>query len=160
MGPNQEATAHRASQNPRILLVENDANAGKGLQTVLREEGYAVELATTGSSALESFRGNGFDLVVADLRLPDIDGMDVLKQISNERPETKMLVITEHPSISSAVAAVKIGVIDYLRKPFTDDEFKAAVASALKSSQGASMENLLVETHQGRLRKLSNSGTS
>jgi DNA-binding NtrC family response regulator len=151
MSPIQEATAHRASQKPHILLVEDDANVGKGLQMVLREEGYVVDLAMTGLGALETFRGNGFGLVVADLRLPDIDGMDVLKQISSERPETKMLVITGYPSVSSAVTAVKIGVIDYLRKPFTEDEFKAAVTSALKSKQGASMENLLVETHEGRL---------
>jgi DNA-binding NtrC family response regulator len=133
------------------LLVEDEANVGKGLQMVLREEGYEVELATTGLSALETFRGNGFSLVVADLRLPDIDGMDVLKQISAERPETKLLVITGYPSVSSAVKAVKMGVIDYLRKPFTEDEFKAAVESALKSKQGASMEQLLVETEEGRL---------
>lgn len=151
MSPNQGATAPRASQKPHILLVEDDASVGKGLQMVLKEEGYVVELAMTGQGALETFRGNGFGLVVADLRLPDIDGMDVLKQISSERPETKMLVITGYPSVSSAVTAVKIGVIDYLRKPFTEDEFKAAVASALESKQGASMENLLVETHEGRL---------
>lgn len=151
MSPNQGATAHRASKKPHILLVEDDPNVGKGLQMVLKEEGYVVELAMTGLGALETFRGNGFGLVVADLRLPDIDGMDVLKQISSERPETKMLVITGYPSVSSAVTAVKIGVIDYLRKPFTEDEFKAAVTSALESKQGASMENLLVETHEGRL---------
>jgi len=151
MSPIQGTAARRASQKPHILLVEDDANVGKGLQMVLREEGYAVDLAMTGLSALETFRGNGFGLVVADLRLPDIDGMDVLKQISAERPETKMLVITGYPSVSSAVTAVKIGVIDYLRKPFTEDEFKLAVALAFKSRQGASMEQLLVETHEGRL---------
>jgi len=151
MSPIQGATAGRASQKPHVLLVEDDANVGKGLQMVLREEGYAVDLAMTGLSALETFRANGFGLVVADLRLPDIDGMDVLKQISTERPETKMLVITGYPSVSSAVTAVKLGVIDYLRKPFTEDEFKSAIATASKSRQGASMEQLLVETHEGRL---------
>jgi len=62
-----------------------------------------------------------------------------------------MLVITGYPSVSSAVKAVKMGVNDYLRKPFTEDEFKSAVATALKSRQGASMEDLLVETVEGRL---------
>lgn len=151
MSPIQEAAAHHTSQKQHILLVEDDANVGKGLQMVLKEEGYAVDLAMTGLNALEMFRGNGFGLVVADLRLPDIDGMDMLKQISTERPETKMLVITGYPSVSSAVTAVKIGVIDYLRKPFTEDEFKSAVSTAFESRQGASMEQLLVETHEGRL---------
>ncbi len=151
MGPIAEAALSRLLQKPHILLVEDEVNVGKGLQMVLDEEGYEVELAMTGLSALERFKGNGFNLVVADLRLPDIDGMDLLKQISEERPETKMLVITGYPSVSSAVKAVKMGVIDYLRKPFTEDEFKSAVASALKSRQGASMEQLLVETEEGRL---------
>jgi len=152
MSPIQEAAASRQTfPKPHILIVEDEVNVGKGLQMVLSEEGYEVELAMTGLSALETFRGNGFNLVVADLRLPDIDGMDVLKQISEERPETKMLVITGYPSVSSAVQAVKMGVIDYLRKPITEGELKSAVATALKSKQGASMEQLLLETEEGRL---------
>jgi len=145
------ATMEKTAEKPHILLVEDEVNVGKGLQMVLREEGYEVALAMTGLGALETFRSNGFSLVVADLRLPDIDGMDVLKEISIERPETKLLVITGYPSVASAVKAVKIGVIDYLRKPFTEDEFKSAVAAALKSRQGASMEHLLTETTEGRL---------
>lgn len=145
------ATLHRPIQKPHVLLVEDEVSLGKGLQMVLKEEGYEVELATRGLTALETFRGNGFNLVVADLRLPDIDGMEVLKEISVESPETKLLVITGYPSVSSAVRAVKIGVTDYLRKPFTEDEFKTAVAAALKSRQGGSMEQLIAETEEGRL---------
>jgi DNA-binding response OmpR family regulator len=151
MNAHQTADATELFYKPHILLVEDEANVGKGLQMILSEEGYEVDLAMTGMSALERFRSNGFNLVVADLRLPDIDGMDVLKQISSERPGTKLLVITGYPSVSSAVRAVKMGVIDYLRKPFTEDEFKTAVSSALKSRQGASMEQLLIETEEGRL---------
>ncbi|MBI5116503.1 response regulator [Candidatus Poribacteria bacterium] len=137
--------------HPHVLLVEDEVNVAKGLQMVLSEEGYEVALAVTGQTALETFRGNGFNLVVADLRLPDIDGMELLETISGERPETRMLVITGYPTVASAVKAVKIGVFDYLRKPFTEDEFKTAVKGALQSRQGASMEELLVETERGRL---------
>lgn len=151
MSPSQEAIRNEPAARSHILLVEDELNVAKGLQMVLTEEGYAVDLAMTGMSALETFRGNGFNLVVADLRLPDIDGMEVLTQISNERPETKMLIITGYPTVASAVKAVKMGVFDYLRKPFTEDEFKAAVSGALTSKQGASMEELLVETEEGRL---------
>ena len=151
MNAMQSATERESPSRPHILLVEDELNVAKGLQMILNEEGYEVDLAMTGLGALSTFRGNGFNLVVADLRLPDIDGMEVLKQISEERPETKMLVITGYPSVSSAVKAVKMGVNDYLRKPFTEDEFKSAVATALKSRQGASMEDLLVETEEGRL---------
>jgi DNA-binding response OmpR family regulator len=147
----QESIRGEPSQGAHILLVEDEPSVAKGLQMVLNEEGYDVDLAMTGLGALETFHGNGFNLVVADLRLPDIDGMEVLKQISEERPEVKMLIITGYPSVSSAVKAVKMGVIDYLRKPFTEDEFRTAVAGALKSRQGASMEDLLLETEEGRL---------
>ena len=147
----QETVRREPNQGAHILLVEDEPNVAKGLQMVLNEEGYEVDLAMTGLNALETFHNNGFNLVVADLRLPDIDGMEVLKEISEERPETKMLIITGYPSVSSAVKAVKMGVTDYLRKPFTEEEFKAAVAGALKTNQGASMEELLLETEEGRL---------
>jgi len=151
MSPTQTIPREKTHERPHVLLVEDELNVAKGLEMVLQEEGYEVNLAMTGLSALETFRGNGFNLVVADLRLPDLDGMEVLREISEERPGTKMLVITGYPSVSSAVKAVKMGVADYLRKPFTQEEFKAAVAGALKSKQGASMEKLLVETEEGRL---------
>lgn len=151
MTTTQRAAGRKSPPPPHILLVEDDVNVGRGLQMVLKEEGYEVDLAMTGLSALDTFRGNGFNLVVADLRLPDIDGMDVLKRISENRPETKMLVITGYPSVSSAVKAVKMGVTDYLRKPFTEDEFKSAVSTALKSRKGDSMEQILAETEEGRL---------
>ncbi|RJP64825.1 MAG: response regulator [Candidatus Abyssobacteria bacterium SURF_17] len=151
MCPILETTGSKSLQRPHILLVEDEGNVAKGLQMVLNEEGYEVDIAMTGMTALKTFRGNGFNLVVADLRLPDIDGMDVLEQMSKEKPEIKMLIITGYPTVSSAVKAVKMGVLDYLRKPFTEDQFKTAVADALKSRQGASMEQLLVETEEGRL---------
>jgi DNA-binding response OmpR family regulator len=151
MSAMRETMRREPFQGAHILLVEDEPNVAKGLQMVLNEQGYEVDLAMTGLSALEAFHGNGFNLVVADLRLPDIDGMEVLKEISEERPETKMLIITGYPSVSSAVTAVKMGVTDYLRKPFTEEEFKSAVAGALKTKQGASMEELLLETEEGRL---------
>jgi DNA-binding response OmpR family regulator len=146
-----ERARPKSLQRPHILLVEDEINVAKGLEVILSEEGYDVDLAMTGLSALKMFRGNGFDLVIADLRLPDIDGMDVLQQVSDERHGTGMLVITGYPSVSSAVKAVKMGAIDYLSKPFTDDALKASVKEALRVKQDASMEKLLTETEEQRL---------
>lgn len=143
--------AQEVSKRPHVLLVEDEVNLAKGLQMVLREEGYEVDVAMTGLSALDTFRGNGFSLVVADLRLPDIDGLEVLKQISDDRPQTKMLVITGYPTISSAVTAMKMGAFDYLSKPFTEDEFKAAVIGALNATRRAPFpEKPIVEGEKGR----------
>jgi DNA-binding NtrC family response regulator len=117
----------------------------------MREEGYEVDLADTGQGALDKFRASEFDLLVADLRLPDMDGMDVVQHVREKRPKTNVVIITGYPSVSSAVQAVRMGVSDYLRKPFTEDEFKTAVKSALKEKEKESMEELIVETQKERL---------
>jgi len=118
--------------SPHILLMEDEVHLAKGLQMVLNEEGYAVDLALNGKTALDTFKGNGYDLLVADLRLPDIDGMEVIEKIREDRPEVKVIVITGYPTVSSAVAALRMGVSDYLPKPFTEDELKRAVKKALE----------------------------
>ena len=122
---------------PHILLMEDEHSIANGLKMVLTEEGYAVDLAMTGQSALDSFFNNGFDLLVADLRLPDIDGFEVIKQVKAKRPETEVVVITGYSSVYSAVDAMKLGVYDYLPKPFTEDEIKRAVSGALENKKKA-----------------------
>ena len=122
---------------PHILLMEDEYSIANGLKMVLSEEGYQVDLATTGQGALDSFFGNGFDLLIADLRLPDIDGFEVIKEVKAKRPETEVVVITGYSSVYSAVDAMKLGVYDYLPKPFTEDEIKSAVSGALENKKKA-----------------------
>ena len=131
-----------------ILLVEDEPNVAKGLELVLSDEGYGVEIAPTGRSALEKFQGNGFDLVVSDLRLPDIDGLEVIKDIRQLRPEVKVIIITGYPSVSSAVDAVRMGVMDYLRKPFSDEDLVNAVRKAFPEGNQFTMEKLLAESER------------
>jgi len=147
----QETTRSEPAYPHHVLLVEDELAVAKGLAMVMREEGYDVDMADTGRGALEKLGANGFDLLVADLRLPDIDGMDVIQHVHKRQPETKVIIITGYPSVSSAVQAVKMGVSDYLRKPFTDDEFMEAVKSAFKAREKESMEELIVETQKERL---------
>jgi len=146
-----ESMSNSIPHSPHILLVEDELTLVNGLKMVLSKEGYAVDVTMTGLKALEAFKGNGFQLVVADLRLPDIDGMDVVKVIKKERPETKVVIITGYPSISSAVESAKLGVSDYLRKPFTDDDFLTSVREALKEREEDATERFLNETYEGRL---------
>ncbi len=147
----QEAIKHEPVYRPHVLLVEDEYSVARELEMVMQEEGYEVDLADTGQGALAKFQAKDFDLMVADLRLPDIDGMEVIRRVREIRPETKVVIITGYPSVSSAVQAVKIGVSDYLRKPFTDDEFKTAVETALQQLEKRSMERLIVETQEARL---------
>ncbi len=136
---------------PHVLLLENEFSVAKGLEMVMNEQGYDVDLAPTGQAALDAFWAGRFDLLVADLRLPDIDGIKVIERVKAKQPDTPVVIITGYPSVSSAVKAVKMGVSDYLRKPFTEDEFMSAVDEALKERQKASMEELIVATEKERL---------
>ncbi|MGD8387466.1 MAG: response regulator [Desulfobacteraceae bacterium] len=145
------AEGNAAVDLSHILIVEDEPSVAKGLQLVLDDEGYQVDWAANGNDALEKFKGNGFNLVVADLRLPDMNGMEVIREIKSERPETEVVVITGYPSVETAVASAKMGVRDYLKKPFTDDEFKAAVQSALQVRPDPAEEQFLTSTEEGRL---------
>jgi DNA-binding NtrC family response regulator len=146
IGPFQESTYSPGFNH--ILLVEDEPNVAKGLEFVLEDEGYRVETALSGRSALDKLLGNGFDLVVSDLRLPDIDGIDMIKEVQKHRPETKVIIITGYPSVSSAVDAVRMGVMDYLRKPFTDEELVGSVRKALAQARHPSISEILSESEQ------------
>ncbi len=120
---------------PQILIMEDEMSVAKGLELVLSDEGYTVDLAMTGRSALDNFSQKAFDLLIADLRLPDIDGMEVIKKVKNSRPDTEVIVVTGYSTVSSAVEAMKLGATDYLSKPFTDDELMSAVRVALQEKK-------------------------
>ena len=147
----QERVRTEIEHRPHVLLMEDEINIAKGLEMVMRDEGLEVDIAITGQGALDKFRVSEFDLLVADLRLPDMDGMEVIQQVREKRPNTHVVIITGYPSVSSAVQAVRMGVSDYLRKPFTEDEFRKAVKSALQQRERESMEELIVETQKERL---------
>ena len=129
----QESTATNFEVPPHILVMEDDLSVAKGLELVLSEEGYAVNLAGTGELALEAFRQKRFDLLVEDLRLPDIDGMEVIKEVKEAKPETEVIVITGYGTTATAVEAMKLGVHDFLPKPFTENQIKSAIDEALKA---------------------------
>lgn len=148
-----QATIRDSTQiPPNILVMEDELNVAKGLEMVLSEEGYAVNLAMTGRDALESFDQRSFDLLVADLRLPDINGMEVIREVKAKWPDTSVVVITGYASTSSAVEAMKLGTFDYLPKPFTEDEIKTAIDGALKGKHSVPSDEVVqkVERNEGQ----------
>ncbi len=134
---NNSADNHRS---PHILIMEDEESIAKGLEMVLVEEGYEVDVANTGAGALEIFSEKKFDLLIADLRLPDKSGLDVIKIVKQQRPETEVVVMTGYSSVSTAVDAMKIGVVDYLSKPFTESDIKVAVGNALKRIKSLALD--------------------
>jgi len=133
--------------------MEDETSVARGLEMILRDEGYGVDWTPSGKKAIEKLNHKGIDLLVADLRLPDMDGMEVIKRVKTNRPETGIIVITGYASVSSAVEAMKTGAVAYLQKPFTEDEFKVAVEEAFKEKgrdsrrkqylMNSGMENLI-----------------
>lgn len=143
----------KGERSPHILLMEDEIHVAKGLEMILTEEGYDVEWAMTGRSALEKCAQRSFDLLVADLKLPDMNGMDVIRHVKGHRPETEVVVITGYSSVETAVEAMKIGARDYLPKPFTEEEFKKVVNEALREHLEALTKGLskVEDTHPGRI---------
>jgi DNA-binding response OmpR family regulator len=119
----------------RILVMEDDVNIAKGLATVLADEEYEVQVANDGQTALDAFKNQDFDLLIADIRLPDMNGLDVIKQVRRHTPDTKIIVITGFVSTSVAVDAMQSGVTDFLPKPFSENQILKSVRTTLKTNE-------------------------
>jgi len=118
-------------QAARILVVDDEPVVTRGCKRVLDEVGYQVDTAATGRDGLNRAVEGQFDLVVTDLRLPDLSGMDLIRALRSRRPETAIVVITGFGTVANAVEAVKLGVSDYLEKPFTPEQITEAVRRAV-----------------------------
>ncbi|MFT5697331.1 MAG: DNA-binding response OmpR family regulator [Desulforhopalus sp.] len=116
----------------RILVMEDDVNIAKGLATVLGDEHYSVRVANDGQSAIDAFKEENFDLLIADIRLPDMNGLDVIKQVRHHTPDTKIIVITGFVSTTVAVDAMHNGVTDFLPKPFSEQQILKSVKATLQ----------------------------
>ena len=115
----------------KILVVDDDGEMRLALELTLRKAGYACALARDGREALDRLKGEAFDLVVTDLRMPRVDGIELLERLSAAAPHTPALVITAHGTVDTAVESMKRGAADFLQKPFGPDVLLAKVAGAL-----------------------------
>jgi len=115
-----------------VLVVDDDAAMRDLLTEHLAEEGYAVEAAPGGRTAVERVRQGGVDLVITDVRMPDLEGLDVMREIQTEDPAPMVITITAFGSIENAIRAMKLGAYDYLCKPFDLEEVSLVVERALR----------------------------
>ena len=114
----------------RILIVDDELNIRTFLQDSFQEEGYEVRTAATGSKGLTAFKENIPDVVILDLKLPDLDGLEILAKIKKINQETQVIMITAYGKIKSAVEAIKLGAYDYISKPFKFSEINIIVENA------------------------------
>lgn len=120
----------------RILVVDDEPMVTSSCQRILAAEGDEVETAESGREGLRQALSEQFDIVMADLRMPDLGGMELVRTLRSKRPETAIIIITGYGSVASAVEAVKLGVLDYIEKPFTPAQIREAVARVPAAVEG------------------------
>src|ERR1700746_1585014 len=114
----------------RVLLIDDDAPLRFTLEAVLSDAGLVVETCDGGASGLAAFEARGADVVLTDMAMPGMDGMQVLERMRANDPSVPVLMLTAHGSERVAVAAMKAGAFDYIPKPFDPDELVLAVRRA------------------------------
>lgn len=126
---------------PNLLIVDDDPSLRRILEYNLAKEGYSTASASSGIEALKILEKTEFDLVLTDIKMPGMDGMDLLRRIKTIHPKAKVIVLTAFGTIEMAVEAMKAGAFEYITKPFNRDELKLSAAKALRV-KGLEEENV------------------
>lgn len=130
----------------KILVIDDDASIRETLDLYLTEEGYKVETAETGTDGLNKYVKNPADVVILDIRLPDVDGFSVLEDLKEENENVKVIMITAFHDMETTINAMKGGAFDYIHKPVNVDELDIAIKKALKSVEmEKKIDGLLME---------------
>ncbi len=117
----------------RILVIDDEAIVGKRLKQILEKMGFKVETETSPVPALEKISQIPFDVVVTDLKMKEMDGMQVLDRVNQISPDTKVIIITGYAEPATAKLAFEQGVFDFIRKPFRLDEIKQVIMRAIEN---------------------------
>src|SRR5689334_18154449 len=120
------------SKTAHILVVDDEVNIRNALVTMLEKRGYQALGASTGEEALQCLEDARMDLVITDLRMPGISGIEFLRRLKDKWPDTEVLLITAFGSIDTAVEAMRMGAYDYLTKPIDRERFGVVVERALE----------------------------
>jgi two-component system response regulator PilR (NtrC family) len=128
----------------RILIVDDEQSMRELLSIMLRKEGYEVVTADNGEKALKAVQNDIFDLVITDLKMPQMDGMTLLKEIKESSPDTIVIIVTAFGTTEGAEKARRLGAYDYIGKPFNNDEIKLVIQNALEKGR-LRKENILLK---------------
>jgi DNA-binding NtrC family response regulator len=115
----------------KILVIDDEDIVRTSCNRTLSPGGFEVKLAINGQEGLRMLTNENFDLVLTDLKMPDMDGIEVLRQIKQDWPDVEVIIITGYQTVDTAVKAIKLGAFDYIEKPFTPDALITAVSKAL-----------------------------
>jgi two-component system, NtrC family, response regulator AtoC len=127
-------------EKKQILVVDDEANLRKVLSAQLTRDGYEVHVAEDGEAGLAFLKEHHIDLVITDLRMPKVDGMDLLRAALRDDPQRPVVMLTAHGTVDNAVEALKTGAFDYMTKPFDQNEVRVIVKKALRTRDLASAD--------------------
>ncbi|HDZ91473.1 MAG: sigma-54-dependent Fis family transcriptional regulator [Deltaproteobacteria bacterium] len=131
------------SKMPRILVVDDEEAMRESLNDWLKEDGYEVGLAAGGQEAIDMVRDDPWEIILLDLKMPGMDGLETLKHLKEVRPEAEILMMTAYATVDTAVQAMKEGAFDYLVKPFDPDEIEILIKKIVKHKELV-LENILL----------------
>jgi DNA-binding response OmpR family regulator len=142
----------------QILVVDDEANIRLTLQALLSRAGYEVTLAASGQEAIDLFNQREFDLLLVDLKMPDVDGMQVVTESRKRLPDATIIVLTGHGSLDTALAGLRQGIFDYLLKTTDPAEVVERVHAGLADRQQKLRQQKLLETVSSAVQELRDSG--
>ena len=119
----------------RILIVDDDENIRKVLETILEDEGFTVESADTAKKGIEKSEKSFYNLALIDVRLPDMEGIELLAKMRDTKPKMRKIIITGYPTLQNAVAAVNKGADAYVMKPFDVEKILQTIKEQLKKQK-------------------------
>ncbi len=131
------------TEQPRILIVDDEQIVRESLTNWLKEESYQVEAAENGTLALEKIRQSPFQVVLLDLKMPGMDGIQVLTELKKDFPDIEVIIMTAYGSVNTAVEAIKAGAYDYIVKPFDPEEVALLIKKILEH-KNLILENILL----------------
>jgi ATP-dependent Lon protease len=115
----------------KVLVVDDEEIARKNLEHILKKENYTVITAASGAEAIEKMEASDFDVVLTDIRMEKVDGIQVLEKAKSRYPDSKVIMITGYASVDSAIETLKKGAFHYIAKPFKIDEIRVTVKQAI-----------------------------
>jgi CheY-like chemotaxis protein len=125
----------------KILIVDDEINVCKSIRQAILSDNYEVDVAFSGEEAIQMDTQKHYDLIITDLMMPGISGMELLTSIKTKRPESHIIMVTGYPTIKTAIQAIKVGAFDYIPKPFTPQDLRSVVIRAF--NKGNKGENAL-----------------
>jgi len=144
------------TDSARILIIDDDENIRRVLETILTDEGYAVESADTATKGIEKSQNAFFNIALVDVRLPDMEGIDLLPKLRNTKPKMRKIIVTGYPTLQNAMSAVNNGANAYVMKPFDVEKILNTIKDQLQKQKDEKLccEENVVEFIETRIKEL------